>query len=108
MLISKPIAAQDIVSLRLNTGEEIIGRFVEDTKESVTIKSPASVQLRQLPNGELGMSLVPLMVTAGEDVEISFQRNCVQVLPMRPRKDIAAQYQQATSPIATPPSGLII
>ena len=60
MLLDKPIKKNDIITLKLLTGEEVIGQFQEDT-DGQLIVSKASIVAAN-PQGGLG--LVPWMMSS--------------------------------------------
>jgi len=92
MLIQKPIAKNDVVSLKLITGEEVIACFNSDTDSIVTVEKPAT-----LAQGPQGMGIIPWMMSAKAD-KIELNKNTV--IAMAPTdEEIAKAYTQATTNI---------
>jgi hypothetical protein len=92
MLIQKPISENDIVSLKLLTGEEIMATYVTDKGDSITVKKPSTIA----SNGQ-GMGIVPWMMTSkSETADI----NKSAIIAMAPTDDeIAKAYTETTSGI---------
>jgi hypothetical protein len=93
MLIEKPIAAGDIVSIKLTNGEEIICRLDEETTEHVKITKPLSVTL-----GPQGLGMIPFMFLANKDTLTIKQAHILAISPSK--KDAADQYLSGTTGIA--------
>jgi hypothetical protein len=93
MLLSKPIAAGDIVSIKLINGDELIARLSKDDHNGITINRPLALTMQ---GGGLGM--VPWVLLGDKD-DIVLNRN--HVFAMVPsKKDAADQYVQGTTGIA--------
>jgi len=93
MLLSKPIADGDIVSIKLINGDELIARLSKDDHNSITINRPLALTMQ---GGGLGM--VPWVLLGDKD-DIVLNRN--HVFAMVPsKKDAADQYVQGTTGIA--------
>ena len=92
MLIEKPISANDIVSIKLLTGEEIMGTYIKDNGDSLTIKRPSTIA----SNGQ-GMGIVPWMMTSRCDTA---DINKTAIIAMaQTEEDIAKAYTETTSSI---------
>ena len=93
MLLSKPIADGDIVSIKLINGDELIARLSKDDQTGITINRPLALTMQ---GGGLGM--VPWVLLGDKD-DIVLNRN--HVFAMVPsKKDAADQYVQGTTGIA--------
>lgn len=53
MLVNKKFNEDDIVSLKLITGEELIAKFINENKESIHISNPLVLTING--NGQIGM-----------------------------------------------------
>ena len=73
MLIQKEIEKNDVISVKLLTGEEILGRFESQDKDGLYI-SKASVVAA---NPEGGLGLVPWMMSAVPDKVLLTSQNIV-------------------------------
>lgn len=92
MLIQKPLDQGDIVSIKLLTGEEILGRFESITDTEIHVKKPCTLAM-----GQQGMGIVPWMMTTQPEVT---KLNKATVIAYAPTdKEIALAYTEATSSI---------
>lgn len=93
MLITKPLEKNDVVTIKLMNGEEILGRYEGEDDTSLTV-SRASVVAAN-PDGQMG--LVPWMMSASpEKVNIN-KTTIVAYLPTV--EEIAKVFTNATSSI---------
>ena len=92
MLIQKPISANDIVTIKLMTGEEVMATLINLDGDTITVKKPSTIA----SNGQ-GMGIVPWMMTSRtESVEI----NKTAVIAMAlTEEEIAKAYTETTSSI---------
>lgn len=85
----------EIISVKLTTGEEVIGKLSEDVNEKLVLDRP--VVLTAAPQG---MALVPYLMTADpENQVIHFSKNHV-IATSRTQDNLAKQYTQQTTGIA--------
>ena len=93
MLIEKPIAEGDVVSLKLLNGDEIIARFDGETSTEIKINRPLA-----LTAGAQGLGMIPWVFLAEKE---TFTLQKAHVFVMVPsKKDAADQYLQGTTGIA--------
>jgi hypothetical protein len=92
MLIQKPLDQGDIVSIKLITGEEILGRFDSVTDNELHIKKPCTLAM-----GNQGMGIVPWMMTTQPDITKLNKNTVIAYAPTD--KEIAKAYVEATSSI---------
>ncbi|NBP00038.1 MAG: hypothetical protein EBU90_07880 [Proteobacteria bacterium] len=93
MLVSKPISYNDIVCLKLISGEEIIGRFEHEHTDVVEISKPLAVTL-----GPNGLGMVPWLFLGGRDLVKIKQSHILALVECK--KDAADQYRSSTSDLA--------
>lgn len=93
MLLEKPIASGDVVSVKLANGEEIIARLEEETDAHIKITKPLSVTL-----GAQGLGMIPFMFLGNKDTVTIKQMHVLAIAPAK--KDAADQYVQGTTGIA--------
>ena len=92
MLLEKPIKENDIVSIKLVTGEELIATYSEVTDDYLVVKKPATIAANQQ-----GMGIIPWMMTARPE-KLQLNRNTV--IAMGPTDEsIAKSYTEATTDI---------
>jgi hypothetical protein len=93
MLMEKPIAKNDVVTVKIITGEEIIARFEGDDDSSIQVSKASIVA----PNPEGGLGLVPWMMSSIPN-KISINKDTV--VAMAPTvEQIADKFTEATSDI---------
>ena len=100
MLIETVYKPNDTISVRLQTGEEIIGRFVKQTDTVLSLQKPMSMVVQETPNGP-GMGLGPYMLSASPDASCNIQMSSVQTI-VKTESAIAKQYTQSTTGLALP------
>lgn len=93
----------DIVSLKMSSGEEIIGAFKSEDANSYVIDRPVS--LTAGPKGT--PALVPYLMTVNPQNtrDVAFNRHLV-VCIANTEKELATQYSSAMSGIVAAPAGL--
>jgi hypothetical protein len=104
MLKTTEYKPNDIITLKLNSGEEIIGVFVEATGFSITITRPFA-----LIATENGMGLAPYVMTAdvtNPSLKQKFNTSSI-VLDFKTGKQFADHYIQQMKGLDTPPSKLV-
>lgn len=93
MLIQKPVTTGEIVSIKLISGEEIIGRLDEDTSDFVKLDRPKSVTITKD-----GLGMMPFMFLSGSDTFTIKHSHVIVMVPAE--KSAADQYLQGTTGIA--------
>lgn len=93
MLINKGFSTNDVVTLKLTSGEELVGRFVEETDTHIKLS-----KIMVLTMGPQGVGMVPYLFTVESDREIPISLSTV-VVKVESAKDSASQYIQATTGI---------
>lgn len=94
MLLTKKYKDNDIISLKLSSGEEILGRFVREDDQTIYITKPSVLMMNPQ-----GMGMVPFMFTVNPDDEYSLNKSAV-ITHAHTDSDIAKQYLSKTSGIA--------
>lgn len=95
MLIQAPYKTGDVVSLKLSSGEETVGRLEEIKDNFFVIKKPL-----MLVAGQNGPGLAPFMFTVEQDSKFEFAINSV-ICIVKTAKDAADMYITATTGIKT-------
>ena len=93
MLLSKPMATGDVVSIKLINGDELIARLEADDHKGITIDRPLALTMQ---GGGLGM--VP-WVLLGDKNSITLNRDHIFAI-VASKKDAADQYVAGTTGIA--------
>ena len=96
MLIETPAKLNDVVTLKLVGGDEVLGRLKDErTDEYVEISKPLLVMMAQQ-----GFGLVPYVLTAGPDAKIKI--NIGHVIAITKTLDqVAKEYLKQTTNIIT-------
>ena len=96
MLIETPYEVNDVVSIKLSSGEELVGKLIEEGPEVVTIAKPL-----MLAQTAKGMGLAPYMFTVDpEKAQLRF--NHTNIITMtKTMETMAKQYIQSTTGLVT-------
>jgi hypothetical protein len=94
MLIETPYKVGDTVSLKLNTGEELVARLEEETGPTYLLHKPMV-----LVAGQQGLGLAPFMFSVNPDSKFKINANHVTCI-LKTEKELASQYTQQTTGIA--------
>lgn len=106
MLIEKPIQTNDVVTIKLITGEEIIGRLVSDNSDTITVQKVLVVTLGMDPStNRPAIQMMPYFTLGGNpESRITLRRE--HVIAMLPSSDdMRAGYVHNTSSLLTPTQG---
>lgn len=102
MLIQKGYQEGDIVVFKVSTGEEIVGKFVEEKAEGFVLDKPCTV----IPSQQ-GIGLMQSLMCADINIKVTLNKNTV--IMSAPAIDrIQAHYIQTTTGIQTQSAGGII
>jgi len=105
MLIEKKetISTNDIISFRLISGEELLAKVAALDYVSITVSKPVVVQMHMVSQSQAGLGFAPFMATADEETtKFRFERTKLIADPIKPRKDIVAQYVKMTTGLDIP------
>jgi hypothetical protein len=94
MLIDKGVSAGEVITLKLTSGEEIVGKLVEETATHYKLSRPMVIGM-----GERGPGLMPYLFTVHPDKEIKMSKTTVVVVESTD-KQFADQFIQSTTGIA--------
>jgi hypothetical protein len=93
MLLEKPKTQGDVVTVKLNSGEEIIARFEGETATGVKITKPMMLSMSQQ-----GVGMMPYMFTVNPNTSIVINHTAIAVLSTTD-PDFAKQYTTSTTGI---------
>jgi len=95
MLVETPYKTNDVVSVKLSSGEEVVGRLTEDADDTITLNKPLMLSMTQK-----GMGLAPYMFTVDPESQITFKKvNTITIV--KTMETMAKQYIQSTSGLVT-------
>lgn len=93
MLLEKPMASGDVVSLKLVNGDEIIARLESDDDKGITITKPLAITA-----GPQGLGMIPWVFLGNKETFTLKREHVFVVVPSK--KEAADQYMQGTTGIA--------
>ena len=104
MLVEKH-KKNDVVALKLVSGDEILAQWVEDDNNTITLRKPLALAM-----GPEGVGLIPMMVSLDISAtpNVTIKKDKV-IMIITPNKALGDSYVQATTGIslATPSSQII-
>lgn len=100
MLIEAPYKNGDIVTIKLSSGEELVGKLEEEKADSYRVKTPLTLVMSQQ-----GVGLQQYLFTGDPEKAYDFKHANVMTIT-KTIKQFAEAYQQQTSGIVTAPAGL--
>ncbi len=101
MLVSK-IEDNSIVSIKMNSGEEILGKLVSRTESSIVLDRPLMLAMTKQ-----GMAFAPIMMTVDTEKHITFSTSNIMIIA-ETYSEIADQYLHQTTGIQPVTAGSII
>lgn len=93
MIIETPYKSQDVITLKTIGGEEVIGRFVKEDANKLTLKKPMSLMM-----GQQGVGLGPFAITVNPDSEIALNKSAI-LFVHKTDGEMAKQYMSSTTGI---------
>ncbi len=102
MLLQKQKTVPYIHIFKLDTGEEVIAKVIEDNSSNFMIDKPL-----QMGMGAQGLRFAPYMLMVDQDNPVTLYKTKI-VSDAPPASGIEAQYEQLTSNIALPQKSSII
>lgn len=101
MLMEKNPENNSIVTIKLISGEEIVGKQVDRTIDAVTLAKPIQIGMQQVGN-QMGLGFMPVLGSVDGD-NIKFYFSGMSIRPVKTGKNVEDNYRQATND-----SGLIL
>lgn len=93
MLIDKGISANEVVTIKLASGEEVITKLVEETDTAYKVSKPMVLSVSQQ-----GVGLMPFLFTVNPSKDIKLNKSTITVIEVTD-PDFAKQYSEQTSGI---------
>jgi len=93
MLIEAPYAKGDVISVRLSSTEEIVGKLLEETDKTIKLKQPLAALM-----SEKGVAMVPLMLTVNPESDLVINKNQIMIMA-KTIKEVSDHYLQSTTGI---------
>lgn len=98
----KNFELNEIFSIKLNSGEEIVAKIVAEDDQYVTITDPVSVA----PNQQ-GIGLIPSMFTAERDKSVRLNTNSIAMYCVT-ADQVRIKYIEATTGITTSSKKIVL
>ncbi len=92
MLLERPIKKGSIITVKLNSGEELVARFETEDDNFLNIS-----KVRTVAHGQQGLGIIPWMMTS-QTATISINKSTV-VAYTPTDEEIAKSYQENTTDI---------
>lgn len=93
MIIETPYKINDVVTLKILGGDEVVGRLLADEGGVMTINKPHAVMM-----GQQGFGLAPYVLTAGPEFKVYFKSEHV-VCVVKTYDGVSKEYVKQTSGI---------
>lgn len=93
MIIEAPYKQNDTITMKTVGGEEIVGRFVEETAETVTVQKPMAI----MATGQ-GIGLGPFAFTVNPDSKVKINKHSL-LFVHKTDGEMAKQYVSSTTGI---------
>ena len=102
MLVETTYKVNDIITIALISGQEVLGKLISEDNNKITIERPLTVAF-----GPQGAAFQPFTVTGDSEGKVSFDATKV-VATLKTNKETTEAYRAATSGLVVPEkSGLI-
>lgn len=92
----------DVVTLKLVTGEEVLGKYVNEDVMGITLSKPLIIAMTAK-----GPAMAPVLMTVDPDKSLTFSKSAI-ILSAPSYKEIADQYIYQTTGIQPVGGGSII
>jgi len=91
-----------IYTFKLNSGEEVIGKYIDQVDNYMTIQSPVSIMA-----GPKGVQLMPSMFTVDPDSQVTLNINSVSIYADTD-ESVQNKYIEATTGIQVPDKKILV
>jgi len=91
MLLETPYKEQDVVSIKLSTGDEVVGKLLSEDDNQIVLSKPLALTATQQ-----GMGLVPFMFTVDQESKFPFNKQLVLII-MKTEQEMSSNYIQNTT-----------
>jgi hypothetical protein len=97
MLIEAPVKLNDVVTLKMVGGDEVVGKLINESTDSyIELSKPLVVMMAQQ-----GFGLMPYILTAGPDASAKLDRKHVIAI-VKTVESVVKQYIKQTTSILVP------
>ncbi len=92
----------DVITIKLTSGEEVIGKFVSNDDQTLTLEKPLMLAMSQK-----GIGMAPVLMTVNPDTKLKFNKQAIMITA-HSDDEIAKQYVYQTTGIQPVSAGSII
>lgn len=100
MLLEQPYKINDVITIKLASGEELVGKLVEEKENYIKLKTPLTLVASQQ-----GLGLQQFLFTGDPEGTIKIGQNAITVMT-KTVDNFAKLYTERTTGLATPPPNL--
>ena len=90
----------DIVTLKLISGEEIVGKLVQKTADAVFLAKPVQIVMQPVTPKQMGLAFHPVLGSV-EHETLQFPLAGMAIRPLKTGDDVSRNYLQATTGLVT-------
>lgn len=94
LLVNKGVSTGDVVTLKLFSGEEIIGKLVNESDTHYTIAKPLALTM-----SPKGMAMAPYLYTVSPNADVPVNKSAIVII-VPSDKEMADSYLTGTTGIA--------
>ena len=91
-----------VYTFKLNSGEELMGKFIEQRDNYLTIESPVTIGV-----GQKGMQLIPTLFTVDPDSSITLNTNSVAIFALT-EDSVRMKYSESITGIKIPEKKILV
>jgi hypothetical protein len=103
MLLNKSKFSEgDVITMKLSSGEEVLGRYIEEDMSSITIAK--ALMIAMTPKGP---AMAPILMTVDPEKNLTINKSLISIMS-ESDKEIANQYMFQTTGIQPVSAGSII
>ena len=99
MLIDKRNAPEinDIVTIKLVSGEEVVGRLTDRTGETISLSKPVQIVMQPISPEKMGLAFHPVLGSVSDLSTVQFTLATLAVRPVKTNDDVTRNYISATT-----------
>ena len=92
----------DVVTVKLVSGEEIVGKLVDHKIDGITLSNPIQISIQPIGPKQVALAFGPVLGSVSNVPAINIPTSAMAIKPVKTGEDVAKNYREATSSIATP------
>ncbi len=110
MLLDKSttVNINDIVSFKLISGEEIVGKLKDRNSDSIFISKPIQINVQPVSQSQMGIVFLPVLASAQDVQSVHIPLSAIAVRPVKSSDDVRDNYIKATTGLVSAPPGMIV